>query len=74
MAAMTGYIATYEPYIEDFDGNLLGWSQVKQVEDIIHDADRLDGFDAPLVATTDDKPLVDAIDNCMFDCNTLGLS
>ncbi|RYN25910.1 hypothetical protein AA0115_g7369 [Alternaria tenuissima] len=63
MAAMTGYIATYEPYIEDFDGNLLGWSQVKQVEYIIHDADRLDGFDAPLVATTDDKPLVDAIDN-----------
>jgi hypothetical protein len=47
---------------------------VKQVEYIIHDADRLDGFDAPLVATTDDKPLVDAIDNCMFDCNTLGLS
>ncbi|KAL1798367.1 hypothetical protein ACET3X_002404 [Alternaria dauci] len=63
MAAMTGYIATYEPYIEDVDGNLLGWSQVKQVAYIINDADRLDGFNGPLIATTDDEPLVEAIRN-----------
>ncbi|KAG9194140.1 hypothetical protein G6011_04175 [Alternaria panax] len=65
MAAMTGYIATSQPYIEDFDKNLLEWSQVKEVAYIINDAHRLDGFNGPLIATTDDEPLVDAIRNHM---------
>jgi hypothetical protein len=66
MAAMTGYIATYNPYIEDFDHNLLAWSQAKQVAYIINDAHRLDGFNGPLIATTDDAPLIHAIRNCTF--------
>jgi hypothetical protein len=66
MAAMTGYIATYNPYIKDFDHNLLEWSQVKQVAYIINDAHRLDGFNGPLIATTDDEPLIHAIRNCTF--------
>jgi hypothetical protein len=66
MAAMTGYIATYKPYVEDSDQNLLEWSQVKQVAYIINDAHRLNGFDGPLIATTDDEPLVRAIGDRTF--------
>jgi hypothetical protein len=29
MAAMTGYLTAYEPYIEDYDGNLMRWDKVR---------------------------------------------
>ncbi|KAI4669570.1 uncharacterized protein J4E79_001615 [Alternaria viburni] len=60
MAAMTGYITTYKPYIEDIDGNLMEWSKAKDVAYIIQDADRV-GLKAPLIVTADDQPLIDAI-------------
>ncbi|KAH6883201.1 hypothetical protein BKA58DRAFT_417013 [Alternaria rosae] len=60
MAAMTGYITTYKPYIEDIDGNLMEWSKAKDVAYIIEDADRV-GLKAPLVVTADDQPLIDAV-------------
>jgi hypothetical protein len=66
MAAMTGYIATYKPYVEDSDQNLLEWSQAKQVAYIINDAHRLNDFDGPLIATTDDEPLLRAIGDRTF--------
>jgi hypothetical protein len=64
MAAMTGYIATYEPYIEDYDHNLIEWRQIKQVAHIINDAERLGSYSGPLVATTDDEKLLEAIKTC----------
>ncbi|KAI4906904.1 hypothetical protein J4E90_010107 [Alternaria incomplexa] len=64
MAAMTGYITTYQPYIEDFDGNLMEWSKAKDVAYIIEDADRV-GLEAPLIVTADDQPLIDAVHHHM---------
>jgi hypothetical protein len=72
MAAMTGYITTYKPYIEDYDGNLMEWSKAKQVAYIINDADRV-GLNAPLIVTTDDEPLVDAIEHCTYTRSIPGL-
>ena len=65
MAAMTGYITTYKPYIEDIDGNLMEWSKAKDVAYIIQDADRV-GLKAPLIVTADDQPLIDAIHHCEY--------
>ncbi|KAI4650868.1 hypothetical protein J4E93_003225 [Alternaria ventricosa] len=60
MAAMTGYITTYQPYVEDFDGNLMEWGRLKRVIYMIEDADRV-GLEAPLIVTADDQPLIDAV-------------
>lgn len=63
MAAMTGYITTYEPYIENYERNLIEWSKIRVVRYIIHDADRL-GLDAPLVVTEDDSFLKNSVHLC----------
>lgn len=64
MAAMTGYITTSEPYIEDYDNNLIEWSKVVNLEYVIHDASRI-GFEKPLAVAKDDLLLMEAIRNCM---------
>lgn len=63
MAAMTGYITTYEPYIENYERNLIEWSKIRAVRYIIHDADRL-GLDAPLVVTEEDSFLKNSVHLC----------
>lgn len=69
MAAMTGYITTSSPYIEDFDSNLIEWSHIRQVVYVIPDASRLGIASlnaSPLVVTLDDVQLVAAIESCMY--------
>ena len=67
MAAMTGYITTFEPYVEDRDGNLVLWTEIREVEYMVEDSARLgDGYVQPLVAVKGDKELANAILNCEF--------
>src|SRR5690242_5197561 len=50
MAAMTGYITTYEPYMEDYDHNLIDLEKVEEVVGMVQDATRLNlGFENPLL-------------------------
>ncbi|KAH6625461.1 hypothetical protein C7974DRAFT_396137 [Boeremia exigua] len=61
MAAMTGYITTYEPYMEDYDRNLIEWNQVEEVAAIFQDANRLGlGFEKPLLLVPADEELYHA--------------
>lgn len=67
MAAMTGYITTYEPYMEDYDRNLIEWEKVEGVVAVVHDAERLRlGYDRPLVVVEDDKEVYQAWNDCEF--------
>lgn len=67
MAAMTGYITTYEPYMEDYDRNLIEWEKVQGVVAVVHDAERLRlGYDRPLVVVEDDKEVYQAWNDCEF--------
>jgi hypothetical protein len=63
LAAMTGYIAKSEPYVEDEDRNLIAWGKVDTVRYVINDAFRI-GFARPLVVGRNDGELVAAIDEC----------
>lgn len=63
MAAMTGYITTYELYIENYEHNLIDWSKIRLVTYVIHDADRL-GHSGPLIITEDDAALNHAVNIC----------
>ncbi|KAF5852028.1 hypothetical protein GGP41_000789 [Bipolaris sorokiniana] len=60
MAAMTGYITTYELYVENRDHNLIEWGKVRRVTNIIQDADRL-GYEKPLIITETDTELRNAV-------------
>jgi hypothetical protein len=65
MAAMTGYITTYEPYVRDKSGNLVPWKEVRQVEYIINDSSRLgENYKSELVSVAGDEELGSAIRNC----------
>lgn len=65
MAAMTGYITTYEPYVEDQSGNLVAWNEKMPVQFMVQDAGRLgEGYVGPLVAVRGDKELAHAVLNC----------
>ena len=67
MAAMTGYITTYEPYVEDESGNLVAWTEVQEVEFVVQDSGRLGGgYTQQLISVRQDVELSDAILNCMF--------
>ncbi|KAJ4305806.1 hypothetical protein N0V90_001338 [Kalmusia sp. IMI 367209] len=64
MAAMTGYITTYEPYIEDANHNLAAWSEIEPVRYVVKDSNRLgEEYTAPLVAVLSDPDLMKAIKN-----------
>lgn len=61
MAAMTGYITTYEPYMEDYDRNLIEWEKVHVVTAIVHDVERLDlGYKSPFFIAQEDKEMYSA--------------
>ena len=65
MAAMTGYITTYEPYVEDLERNLIDWDKISPVRYIISDSSRInESYTSPLIATEADTRLVAAIKNC----------
>ncbi|EOA90293.1 uncharacterized protein SETTUDRAFT_146002 [Exserohilum turcica Et28A] len=74
MAAMTGYITTYEPYVQSYDYNLIEWYKVRCVRYIVHDAGRLSelGYSDGLIITEYDFDLKDAVDLYMqqFDNRT----
>lgn len=64
MAAMTGYITTYEPYVEDYSRNLIEWEKVDEVVRSIEGGESI-GFDEDYVwVTAKDEKLVQAVDNC----------
>lgn len=65
MAAMTGYITTYEPYVEDKNHDLKEWSKVDEIlGSITHGGTRI-GFDEDLVwITAQDKALVRTVEEC----------
>ena len=65
MGALTGYITTNEPYVEDYDHNLIEWSQLESVVYIINDAGRI-GFESPLVVTLDDSDLLNYVEICTY--------
>jgi hypothetical protein len=65
MGAMTGYITTYESYVEDVNRNLIEWGKVGEVVYVIEDAKRL-GYENPLVATRSDSVLRQAIVECTY--------
>lgn len=46
MAAMTGYIAKSEAYVEDYDGNLIDFEKVVAVQYVVNDAARI-GYTEP---------------------------
>ncbi|KAL6708540.1 hypothetical protein ACN47E_002521 [Coniothyrium glycines] len=60
MAAMTGYITTFELYVENLEGNLIEWGQVRQVEFVVQDASRI-GYQGRLVITAEDESFVEAV-------------
>ena len=64
MAARTGYITTYQSYVENYNHNLIEWSQLEQIVYIFNDANILASDSGPLVATIDDRELVEAIEAC----------
>ena len=66
MAAMTGYITTYEPYMEDYDRNLIEWAKVDRVVGLIPDAKRI-GFNGTLLVRNEDEDLLEAFNTCKFD-------
>lgn len=70
MGAMTGYITTYELYVENHDHNLIEWGKVRRVTNIIQDADRLLRYDKPLIITEADTELRNAVKLCMSNVNS----
>lgn len=66
MAAMTGYITTYKPYVEDYEHNLIEWEKVSPIQYIIEDSHRVGNYSKPLLATDDDPDLTNAVRNCRY--------
>ncbi|KAF2262950.1 hypothetical protein CC78DRAFT_618045 [Lojkania enalia] len=69
MAAMTGYITTYEAYVEDYDKNLIEMDQFTRVNYVIEDSSRI-GFSKPLVVRIDDRELSDAVQDYIRNVST----
>ncbi|KAF1918422.1 hypothetical protein BDU57DRAFT_444250 [Ampelomyces quisqualis] len=63
LAAMTGYIAKSEPYVEDLDRNLIAWDKVDTAYFVVNDATRI-GFEKPLVVGRHDDELRAATNDC----------
>lgn len=71
MAAMTGYITTYEPYVEDRDQDLKEWSKVDEIVRTISSGGLGLGFEqGALYVTAKDEELVRTVDDCK--CVTTG--
>ncbi|CAO2651972.1 Nn.00g002550.m01.CDS01 [Neocucurbitaria sp. VM-36] len=69
-SALTGYITPNEPYVENYQRNLIEWSQINRVVYVINDAERI-GYAKPLIATLEDSALVNYINiyQSQFDGN-----
>jgi len=65
MAALTGYIAKSEPYVQDYEGNLIAFGKVDGVRYVVHDAGRI-GYDRALVVGERDEELVGAVRECTY--------
>ncbi len=64
MGAMTGYITTFEPYLEDYRGDFLEWGRSEEVVGVVEGADRV-GFGSEFVRfTAGDEELRQAVDAC----------
>lgn len=69
MAAMTGYITTYEPYMEDYEHNLIEWDKVEEVVGLLQGVERLQlGFEKPLLVIQKDEEIFMAWQNCKSWC------
>lgn len=66
MAAMTGYITTYEAYVENYARNLIEMDQVlpNPISYIIYDSQRIGNYTKPLVVIEQDKDLMKAVWDC----------
>ncbi|KAH4191342.1 hypothetical protein HBH42_123790 [Parastagonospora nodorum] len=62
MAAMTGYIATSEPYLEDSEGNLIAFEKIDPVIYVVNDAARI-GYEKPLVVGLKDVDMTEAVES-----------
>ena len=72
VAAMTGYIAKSEPYLEDFGGNLIGFGKVDAVRYVVEDATRI-GYDQQrLVVTESNTGLVEEVLKCTSFSRSVG--
>ncbi|KAH7385914.1 hypothetical protein BKA66DRAFT_461127 [Pyrenochaeta sp. MPI-SDFR-AT-0127] len=60
MGALTGYITTNEPYVQNYEKNLIEWNQIDKVIYIVNDAQRIER-NGPLLVTTKDSGLVNSI-------------
>ncbi|KAF2452090.1 hypothetical protein P171DRAFT_459867 [Karstenula rhodostoma CBS 690.94] len=63
MAAMTGYITTYEPYVMDEGRNLVPWKEVRRIEYIVHNSSRVGDYRDNLVSVAGDDELAKAVAN-----------
>jgi hypothetical protein len=70
MAAMTGYITTYEPYVEDYNHNLVEWNKVDEIVRSISGADGIGFSEMHIWVTSQDEELLRAVDACK-SCNKL---
>ncbi|KZM22041.1 uncharacterized protein EKO05_0007886 [Ascochyta rabiei] len=61
MAAMTGYITTYEPYVEDYNHNLVEWGKVDEIVKSISGADGIGFDDMHVWVTSQDEELLRAV-------------
>lgn len=66
MAAMTGYISTYEPYVMDERSNLVSWKEVRHVDYIVHDSWRVGGYQVDLLSVAGDDELATSVANCKY--------
>jgi hypothetical protein len=67
MAAMTGYITTYVPYVEDSNHDLIEWSNVDEiVRTVVHGGTAIGFEQDSFFVTVKDAELVQTIDHCEY--------
>lgn len=66
MAAMTGYITTYTPYVENYAHNLIEFDQFlnQPIRYIIEDSYRIGNYNKPLIVVENDTALMEAVHRC----------
>ena len=66
MAAMTGYITTYEPYVEDYEHNLIEWEKVDEIVMSISGGDGIGFEQSDVWITAQEEQLIYDLDRCKF--------
>lgn len=64
MAAMTGYITTYEPYVEDYEHNLIEWEKVDEIVMSISGGDGIGFEQSDVWITAQEEQLIYDLDRC----------